>query len=161
KYTFAFAVLLLVIPAIVRSEVGARQDPILDASKGKADGGSERGVAYKLVVQHSGKCLDVPSSSQDNLVALTQYACYGTPNQRFVIRPMRDNYVEIVAQHSQKCLDVLNGSTADLAPTGQFDCHGGDNQLFRFSGNPNEGLTIVAKNSSKCLDVLSSSVADG
>jgi hypothetical protein len=165
RQTIATAVFLLVgsptlMPDVVAQQYDVAQQARVGADCGKCDGGTAGGFAYTLVVQHSSKCLDVPHSSNEDGIALAQYACHGTPNQRFTLRQMPNNYFEIVAQHSQKCLDVFNGRTDDLAPVAQYACHGGDNQLFRLFGDANQGALIVAKNSGKCLDVLMESTED-
>jgi hypothetical protein len=45
---------------------------------------ADSGDGYvSLVARHSGKCVDVPSSSAANNVQLKQYPCNGDYNQQF------------------------------------------------------------------------------
>lgn len=44
------------------------------------------GGYYRFVARHSGKCLDVPSSSIDNGVVLQQWDCNGTAAQAFLLQ---------------------------------------------------------------------------
>ena len=116
---------------------------------------------YSFAARHSGKCADIPSSSQDNGTQLKQYPCNGGNNQRFDAQPAGGEYYRLVAAHSGKCLDVSDASTADSATVIQYTCGNGANQQWRFEDAGNGHYRIIARHSGKCLDVTSGSTADG
>ncbi|OLF07680.1 RICIN domain-containing protein [Actinophytocola xanthii] len=116
---------------------------------------------YSFTARHSGKCADIPSSSQDNGTQLKQYPCNGGNNQGFEAQPAGDEYYRLVAAHSGKCLDVSDASTADSATVIQYTCGSGTHQQWRFEDAGSGYYRIVARHSGKCLDVTSGSTADG
>lgn len=114
---------------------------------------------FKIVAEHSSKCLDVSRASRDNGARVIQWDCHGGTNQQWRFVPV-GNYFKIVARHSSKCLDVHSGSRDNGARVIQWDCHGGDNQLWRLVP-AGRRVKIVAKHSGKCLDVYGASRDNG
>jgi hypothetical protein len=106
-----------------------------------------------LVARHSGKCADVPSQSQWQGVALTQYTCNGGGNQRFWFRPVAGGYHQLVVRGSSLCLaDSAGGVT-------QEDCSSAASQ--QWSVTASGGFTrLVARASGECLDVSGASTAN-
>ncbi|MBE8518618.1 RICIN domain-containing protein [Amycolatopsis sp. H6(2020)] len=133
----------------------------VDAATGVV-AGSGSGSAYEtMVARHSGKCADIPSSSRDDGVQLTQYTCNNGWNQQWSVLDLGDGYVNLIARHSGKCLDVSDGSTADGAAVVQWACDGGTNQQWQAQSVSGGYVRWVARHSGKCLDVVSASTADG
>ncbi|MFC6091999.1 RICIN domain-containing protein [Saccharothrix lopnurensis] len=117
--------------------------------------------AYTLAARHSGKCLDVPSSSQVTGAQVKQYPCNGGNNQKWEAQSTGDGHYRLVARHSGLCLDVDAGSTTDGAVVGQWTCGSGANQQWQLQDAGNGYVRVVARHSGKCLDVVSASTADG
>jgi hypothetical protein len=119
---------------------------------------------YRLIARHSGKCLNVPSSTAG--VQLTQATCNGSNNQQFrrVKRAQAfDNggFYKVVARHSGKVLDVSGASTADGAAVTQWGSGGGNNQRWAVS-QAGAGLwTLTAKHSGKLLEIKGAATNDG
>jgi hypothetical protein len=133
----------------------------VDAATGVVAGAGTGSAYESLVARHSGKCADIPSSSRDDGVALTQYTCNGGGNQQWSELDLGNGYVSLIARHSGKCLDISDASTADGAPAVQWPCNGGTNQQWQLQATDSGYARIVARHSGKCLDVVSGSTADG
>jgi hypothetical protein len=116
---------------------------------------------YSFTARHSGKCADIPSSSQADGTQVKQYPCNGGNNQKFDAQPAGGEYYRLVAVHSGKCLDVTSASTADGATVIQYSCGSGTNQQWRFEDAGGGYYRIIARHSGRCLDVTSASTADG
>lgn len=129
----------------------------------------------KLMVNHSGKCLDVPGASQAAGQPVQQWHCYDAPDNQtwnFVAAYnsdlangfLADNYYTIRAQHSGKCLEVQGGATTDQASVIQQTCDTGyhtTQQQWRLVQRPNGYFSLIARHSGKCLTVPQGSLADG
>ncbi|MDC3960550.1 RICIN domain-containing protein [Polyangium jinanense] len=89
------------------------------------------GGLFKIVAVHSGKVLDVPSSSRDSGVPLIQYNLTVNNNQKFRLGPLGGGLYAIAAEHSGKNLDVAGGTTANGAEIIQHHWLGSDNQKWR------------------------------
>jgi hypothetical protein len=114
-----------------------------------------------LLAMHSGRALDIMSSSQGNGGELIQWDWHDGLNQRFRFDPLDDGYYRISPQHSGKVLDVAEASTAAGARIIQWDWHGGNNQRFSLEPLPGGGARLVAKHSGKVLDVNASGAGNG
>ena len=112
-----------------------------------------------IPIYHAGRCLDVSGSATGDDAEVQQYACNGTPAQRFQLRSTDNLNWEVVAVHSGRCVEVEGGSTADGANVAQWACDGGNDQKFQAirSGNT---FRLRATHSSKCLDVVESRAND-
>ena len=85
---------------------------------------------YQIYAKHSGKCLDVSGSSQNNGANIHQWTSNGGDNQIFKIVDAGEGYYNIIAKHSGQCLDVYMGSQDNGGKFIQWPCHSGDNQKF-------------------------------
>jgi hypothetical protein len=110
---------------------------------------------YMLVVEHSNKCLDLPSANPADHVVLQQFTCHGAANQRWRIVHIGDGYYTIQSVASNKCLDVAWASTAEGEAVQQFPCHNRLNQQWRIGSGG-----IVARHSQKCLDIRGGGTED-
>lgn len=87
------------------------------------------GGYIRIMAVHSGKVLDVESSSLTDGARIIQYSSHGGNNQQFSLRAV-GSYYQIVCRQSGKVLDVNGYSTSNGAQIQQWTSHGGDNQLF-------------------------------
>jgi hypothetical protein len=133
----------------------------IDTATGAVAGVGSGNAYYRLAARHSGKCLDVSSSSTADSANVLQWTCNGGANQSWQIRDLGTGYVQLVARHSHKCLDVTGSSTADGARAQQYTCGSGANQQWQFQDLGTGYFRVVARHSGKCLDVSSFSTADG
>ncbi len=117
-----------------------------------------------LVNKNSGKALDVPGFSADN-VLIQQYSINGGANQRWRFTKVAENeqgpVYTLTNQSSQKCMDVVGAVTDVHAQVQQYPCHGGPNQQWRFVPVGDGYFAIISVNSGLCLDIPNSSGADG
>jgi hypothetical protein len=106
-----------------------------------------------IVVEKSGKAIDIKDGSKDNGAAVVQYFTTGAANQTFRFEPLADGTYRIVATHSGKVLDVQGGSKDGGAPIVQYDWLGGQNQRFRVEPLGGDYYRIVAAHSGKVVEV--------
>jgi hypothetical protein len=92
----------------------------------------------------SGRCLDVPNSSQTNGTQLIIWDCNGGANQRWT--RLSNGELQV---YGNKCMDVQGNNTAPGSVVAIWDCNGGTNQQWRV----NTDGTIVGVQSGLCLDV--------
>jgi len=100
----------------------------------------------------SGRCLDVPNSSQTNGTFLQIYDCSGAANQQWTSLANGELTV-----YGSKCLDVPNRATTAGTKVEIWTCNGGTNQQWRV----NSDGTIVGVGSGLCLDVTGNGTANG
>src|SRR5436305_904798 len=118
----------------------------LVAAPAQADtAGALRGVG-------SGRCLDVPNSSQTNGTFLQIYDCSGGANQQWTSLANGELTV-----YGSKCLDVPGRATTAGTKVEIWTCNGGTNQQWRV----NSDGTIVGVGSGLCLDVTGAGTANG
>ncbi|WP_224367812.1 RICIN domain-containing protein [Hyalangium versicolor] len=131
-------------------------------SDGTVPGGSgpQNGSIVRLAAKHSGKCLDVPSSSTTRGTALQQWGCNGTNAQAFRLQAVTGGF-NLVNVNSSMCVDVSNSSTADGGIIQQWDCNGTNAQVFTLNALSGGGYSLVNINSSKCAEVVSAALNDG
>ncbi|WP_052732680.1 RICIN domain-containing protein [Hymenobacter terrenus] len=88
--------------------------------------------SYTLTAQHSGKCLEVSSSTADG-AKVQQGDKNGTPAQRWHIDATTDGYSQLRNVASGKALDASGGSaaTGDGVAAIQWTATGGTNQQWR------------------------------
>ena len=115
---------------------------------------------YSIIARHSGKGLDVASSSTIDGANVAQYTYNGGANQRWTVTNEGSGLYSIKAVHSGRALEVNAASTADGANVQQWYYSGGNNQKWRIESLGSGYYRVVSANSSKCLDVASASVAD-
>ncbi|WP_434097118.1 RICIN domain-containing protein [Streptomyces mirabilis] len=85
---------------------------------------------YRILAQHSGKCLDVEHASTADEAFVNQYSCGSGQNQQWKFDDQGNGYYRLVARHSGKCLDVPAGSKNDIVRLIQYTCGTGTNQQF-------------------------------
>ncbi|MFJ5668039.1 endo-1,4-beta-xylanase [Micromonospora sp. LA-10] len=98
--------------------------------------------ASRIVGSQSGRCIDVPNSSQSNGTRVQLYDCHGQTNQRWTYTSSRQLNV-----YGSMCLDAAgsgNGSAVQI-----YSCNGQTNQQW----NVNSNGTISGVQSGRCLDV--------
>ncbi|MNJ73801.1 Extracellular exo-alpha-L-arabinofuranosidase precursor [compost metagenome] len=82
---------------------------------------------------HSGKVLDVPSSSTASGVQLQQWTDNGTSAQRWMLVDAGGGYYKLVSKASGLVMDVASSSTADGAAVQQWTDNGTDAQKWLFT----------------------------
>jgi glycosyl hydrolase family 62/ricin-type beta-trefoil lectin protein len=100
----------------------------------------------------SGRCLDVPNSSQADGVYLQIYDCSGGANQQWT--STSDGRLTVFGG---KCLDVPGSATTAGTRLQTWTCHGGANQQWRV----NSDGSVVGVQSGLCLDVVGAGTANG
>jgi alpha-glucosidase len=102
--------------------------------------------------QASGRCVDVPFSTEVNRTRVELFDCHGSANQTWTATAARELKV-----YGTKCLDVDGGGTADGTPVTIFDCTGGTNQQWDVTTDG----AVVSVASGKCLDAVGAATANG
>jgi hypothetical protein len=85
-----------------------------------------------LRFEHSGLCVDISGSSQNDGAAAIQYPCTYADNQLVQLLNNGAGYHYFKFKHSGKCLDVTGADPADGARFVQYTCNGQTNQTFHF-----------------------------
>jgi endoglucanase len=122
---------------------------------------SKSTVGYRIVVKHSGQCLDVQGGNTASGTPLIQWPCHNGSNQRWTFKDMGDGTYSVISDASGKCLDVEGGSRQPGARFIIWPCHGGDNQRFSWQDPVDGWYLIVAKHSGQCMDVQGASMQPG
>ncbi|GAA0458927.1 beta-xylanase [Actinoplanes capillaceus] len=120
---------------------GAGPAPSSPAPSGSS-GSPSPGGAQRIVGAQSGRCIDVPSASQNNGTRVQLYDCNGQSNQAWTLTSSRQLTV-----YGSRCLDAAgsgNGSAVQI-----YSCNGQANQQW----NVNANGTITGVQSGRCLDV--------
>lgn len=129
----------------------------------------------KLMVNSSGKCLDVANALTTDAAFVQQWQCYDAPNnQTWNFHAVGDSdaaggffadgYYTIRAEHSSKCLEVASASQVSGATVTQMSCDPTNkktSQQWRLVQRPNGFFSLVARHSGKCLTALDGNLADG
>jgi hypothetical protein len=100
----------------------------------------------------SGRCLDVPNSTQTDGTYLQIYDCSGGANQQWTVTSTSQLTV-----YGGKCLDVPGHATTAGTRVQIWTCNGGTNQQWRV----NSDGTVVSVESGLCLDVTGKGTANG
>jgi endo-1,4-beta-xylanase len=100
----------------------------------------------------SGRCLDVPNSSQSDGTLLQIWDCSGGANQQWA--QTSSNQLTV---YGNKCLDVPGHATATGTRVEIWTCNGGTNQQWRVNGDG----TVVGVESGLCLDVTGAATGNG
>jgi serine/threonine protein kinase len=103
-------------------------------------------VAAPLVVDGSGKCLDVPGRATENGTAVTIFDCNGGDNQEWTFTAAG----ELRVYDGAKCLDARLAGTEPGTSVDIHDCNGGPNQKWTFGTD----RSITGEQSGLCLDVV-------
>lgn len=123
----------------------------------------------------SGLCMDVTNGSTADGAVIQQWACNGTPAQRFVFEKKEIftlpsnagllSLYEIRNQGSGKCLEIQNGSTSAHARVVQATCNNTTRQKFGMTIAWDTGIlnlypqTVSGK--SMCVDVVDALPGNG
>ncbi|MET7698933.1 ricin-type beta-trefoil lectin domain protein [Streptomyces sp. NPDC005485] len=106
----------------------------------------------QIVGAASGRCLDVPNSSQTNGTQLRLWDCLDQTGQKWAHTDAGELRV-----YGTKCLDAEASGTSPGTRAIIWDCHGGQNQRW----NVNANGTITSAQSGLCLDANNSGTANG
>ncbi|MDG4803761.1 endo-1,4-beta-xylanase [Micromonospora sp. WMMD980] len=101
------------------------------------------GGASRILGNQSGRCVDVPNSSQNNGTRVQLYDCHGQANQQWTYTSSR----QLTIYGGSRCLDAAgsgNGAAVQI-----YSCNGQANQQW----NVNSNGTITGVQSGRCLDV--------
>ncbi|SBT37011.1 non-reducing end alpha-L-arabinofuranosidase family hydrolase [Micromonospora auratinigra] len=102
------------------------------------------GGTGRIVGVQSGRCIDVPNSTQTNGTRVQLYDCNGQPNQQWTYTASKQLMV-----YGSKCLDANAKGTANGTAIIIWDCNGQPNQQWNLNSNG----TISGVQSGRCLDV--------
>ncbi|MGC4891444.1 non-reducing end alpha-L-arabinofuranosidase family hydrolase [Micromonospora sp. DT227] len=102
------------------------------------------GGAGRIVGVQSGRCVDVPNSSQTNGTRVQLWDCNGQSNQQWTYTSNKQLMV-----YGSKCLDANAKGTANGTAIIIYDCNGQPNQQW----NVNSNGSISGVQSGRCLDV--------
>ncbi|MBY8873778.1 endo-1,4-beta-xylanase [Micromonospora sp. PLK6-60] len=101
------------------------------------------GGANRIVGSQSGRCIDVPNSSQTNGTRVQLYDCHGNTNQQWTYTASR----QLTVYGGSRCLDAAgSGNSAAIQI---YACNGQTNQQW----NVNSNGTVTGVQSGRCLDV--------
>ncbi|MCP2170474.1 RICIN domain-containing protein [Goodfellowiella coeruleoviolacea] len=119
----------------------------------------EVGVNYRLVVQHSGKAVDISGASTAAGALLQQWSATGGLNQQFDFLDSGGGYYRIRARHSGLVLQVASSSSgADI--TQQPDTNA-TSQQWQVLDQGSGVVSLVNRQSGLAMDVWNLSTADG
>ena len=100
----------------------------------------------------SGRCLDVPGSSQTGGTQLQLWDCSGQTNQQWTLTPAGELRV-----YGTMCLDANGQGTTNGTKAIIWSCNGQQNQKW----NVNSNGTITGVQSGLCLDATGAGTANG
>ncbi|SCF39626.1 Poly(3-hydroxybutyrate) depolymerase [Micromonospora matsumotoense] len=110
------------------------------------------GNGQQIVGSQSGRCVDVPNSTQNNGTQVQLWDCGNATGQRFTYTGGRQLQV-----YGNKCLDANGQGTSNGTAVIIWDCNGGANQQW----NVNANGTIIGQQSGLCLDANAANTANG
>ncbi|TDC06974.1 lipase [Streptomyces sp. 8K308] len=105
-----------------------------------------------IVGAQSGRCVEVPNSSQTNGTQVQLRDCSGQANQRWTHTSSGELRV-----YGSKCLDAEASGTSPGTRVVIWDCHGGSNQRW----NVNADSTIRSARSGLCLHAYNNANSNG
>ena len=116
-------------------------------------GPSATGQAFQIRSPATGKCVDVPDSSQMDSFAIQQWDCAGSSNQLVRLSNVGDS-LTLQFVHSGKCLSVGNGAYDNgVLSTQRADCGSAQAQVKLVPGSIPGAFTIRSVATGKCLDI--------
>lgn len=133
----------------------------LVASASPASAQIVTGQYYQLISAHSGKAVDVASSSTEPGAMIQQWAPSGGQNQQFRFEPSGGGFYRIVARHSGHVLDVWEWNPAGGAEIRQWNDLNATNQQWSVVDHGGEVYSFINNFSGLALDVWEWSTADG
>jgi hypothetical protein len=128
---------------------------ITDAPPTQAQAAESLGSVYMVNSGRVGStmCLDIPYSSSQAGLQLTQWGCTGNPNQQWYLTASTGGSFLVRSSLNNYCLDIPYSSLSAGAAVTQYPCHGGANQRFFRINNAQNTSTYVNANSNLCVDV--------
>jgi Ricin-type beta-trefoil lectin domain len=112
---------------------------------------------YRVIVQHSGQCLDVQFGSSANGTNMIQHPCHLGDNQKFRFQPTGDGHYNIVTGNALKCVDQKFAIPNNGGLIIQHQCHQGDNQRWAIIPDGTGFNELRVKHSGKNMDVANAS----
>jgi endo-1,4-beta-xylanase len=106
----------------------------------------------RIVGSQSGRCIDVPNSTQTNGTQVQLYDCNGAAGQSWTYTSSKQLQV-----YGSKCLDANAKGTTNGTTVIIWDCNGGTNQQW----NLNTNGTITGVQSGLCIDANAKGTANG
>jgi endo-1,4-beta-xylanase len=106
----------------------------------------------RIVGSQSGRCIDVPNSSQTNGTQVQLYDCNNAANQSWTYTSSKQLQV-----YGNKCLDANGKGTTNGTTVIIWDCNGQTNQQW----NVNSNGTITGVQSGLCVDANGAATANG
>jgi len=113
---------------------------------------SPTGSAGRLMGTASGRCVDVPNSSQTGGTQVQLYDCNGATNQQWSYTSAHELRV-----YGSMCLDANAKGTTNGTKAIIYTCNGQTNQQW----NVNSNGTITGVQSGLCLDATGAATANG
>jgi endo-1,4-beta-xylanase len=105
-----------------------------------------------VVGGQSGRCIDVPNSTQANGTQVQLYDCNGATNQTWTYTSSKQLQV-----YGNKCLDANGKGTTNGTTVIIWDCNGQTNQQW----NVNTNGTITGVQSGLCVDATGAATGNG
>ncbi len=118
-----------------------------------AGGSVSGGGGSEVHAVGSGRCLDVPGSTQTDGTQVQIWDCGGGSGQQWT----HTSGNQLTVYGGAKCLDAYNNQTAPGTKVEIYTCNGGANQQWRVNSNG----TITGVQSGLCLDVTGAGTANG
>ncbi len=164
----AFALSLFLAPA---SATALEAEPAAGASTPllaqfieggeNADFALQAAPAIGVIINQSGKCLEISNSSTANGARAQQWDCKGQAGSKWGMADAGGGAYYLVNAHSGKCLEIENSSTANGARAQQWDCKGQAGSKWRFYVVAGQAAKVVNAKSGKCLEIENSSKSNG
>lgn len=85
---------------------------------------------YRLVANHTGKCLEVANGSKAHATPVVQWSCGSGWHQQWKRIDLGNGYNFLIARHSDMCLNVAHASMSHAAPVVQAWCSNGENEQW-------------------------------
>ncbi|MFD6878449.1 MULTISPECIES: RICIN domain-containing protein [unclassified Streptomyces] len=115
-----------------------------------------------LIINGSGKCLEIENSSTANGANAQQWMCVGQRGAAWRFVDLGNWTYGIVSAKSGKCLEVENGSKVNGAQVQQWDCNLNlGHHRWEYRGLDATHYTFRNVGTGKTLEVENSSGADG
>jgi len=116
---------------------------------------------FRLVAEHSGKCLDA-SGPADTLIAASQQPCTGAAGEQWRLKPVAGGYQIVSATNPTRCLSLRDVSTIPGRRVFLLACSatGAPGEIWaRETADVN--ARFLATHSAQCMGVSQESKADG
>jgi hypothetical protein len=129
-------------------------------NQGSNNGNLEKTGQPRMIIKHSGKCVDLPDSSDRLAWGVVQWFCYGLENQQFDIKKTKDGAFTIQTNPSKLCLDT-GGKSDGTVQIKQQKCIDKSVQKFYIVDQPDGTSMIYTFDKKGCWDIQNSLLIDG